>query len=469
MHDHNNRFLSGNYAPWREEGEAFDLEVEGELPQGLNGVLYRNGPNPAFAPLGRYHWFDGDGMVHAVKLEGGRASYRNRYVRTPGLLAEIRAGRSLFGGLIEIPEDPSAEAPFKNAANTNIISYANRLLALWEGGLPHELKPETLETIGIYSFGGKLNGPMTAHPKYDPETGELLFFGYQPFPPCLTYHRADPVGNLVESRPIDTGIATMMHDFVATRDHVVFFVMPSVFHIENFKTGKPLLNWEPAHGTKIGVMDRKKGDLKWFHTEAFYIFHFVNAFEENDSIVVDACRMASLDMSGNSFGGGPTLAYRFTLNMKDGWLKTQKIDDQSSEFPRIDDRRAGLRHRFAYFAGGREGSTRELGFEVLIRRDYASGRSESLDLGAHMRPSEPVFAPRHAGAREDDGYVLAVWYNEQTDRSEVTISDPGDFAGRPIARIKLNHRVPFGFHGNWVPNGQSTQLAAPARIAALNS
>src|SRR6516225_5436230 len=128
MYDNNNRFLCSNYAPWREEGEAFDLEVDGELPKELSGVLYRNGPNPAFAPLGRYHWFDGDGMVHAVKLEHGRAFYRNRYVRTPGLLAEMRAGKSLFGGLLQIPEYPSAEGPFKNAANTNIIGYANRLL-----------------------------------------------------------------------------------------------------------------------------------------------------------------------------------------------------------------------------------------------------------------------------------------------------------------------------------------------------
>jgi carotenoid cleavage dioxygenase len=216
-------------------------------------------------------------------------------------------------------------------------------------------------------------------------------------------------------------------------------------------------------------MDRKKGDLTWFQTDAFYVFHFVNAFEENDSIVVDACRMASLDMSGNSFGGNPTLAHRFTLNLKDGSLKTEKTDDQSSEFPRIDDRRAGLKHRFAYFAGGRQGSARELGFEVLIKRDYASGRSESLDLGAHMMPGEPVFAARRAVGAEDDGYVLAVWYNRQTDRSEVTISDPQHFAGKPLARIKLNHRLPFGFHGNWVPGGAPAQVEAAARIPANNA
>ena len=135
MYDSDNPFLNGNYAPWREEGEAYDLEIEGELPRELNGALYRIGPNPHFKPAGRYHWFDGDGMVHAFILRGGRAAYRNRYVRTEGLKAEMKAGRALFGGLIEQPREmPPDLPPFKNAANTNIIGFNNRLLALWEAG-----------------------------------------------------------------------------------------------------------------------------------------------------------------------------------------------------------------------------------------------------------------------------------------------------------------------------------------------
>ena len=159
--------------------------------------------------------------------------------------------------------------PFKNAANTNIIGYANRLLALWEGGLPHELKPVTLETVGPYGFCDRLNGPMTAHPKFDPKTGELLFFGYQPFPPFVTWHRADANGNLVESHPIDTGLPVMMHDFVTTENYAIFFVCPSVFRLENVAQGKAPLQWEPQHGTRIGVMNRKSLEVKWFATDAF--------------------------------------------------------------------------------------------------------------------------------------------------------------------------------------------------------
>ncbi len=452
MYDTDNPFLRGNYAPWREEGDAPDLEIEGELPSELNGALYRIGPNPHFAPRGRYHWFDGDGMVHGFVLREGRAWYRNRYVKTAGLTAEMKAGRSLYGGLINpgpAPDMPAGEPPFKNAANTNIIGYANRLLALWEAGLPHELKPGTLETVGPYNFCGKLNGPMTAHPKFDPETGDLLFFGYQPFPPFVTYHRADARGNLLESRPIETNLPVMMHDFVTTKNYAVFFVCPSVFRLENAGKGLPMIAWEPQHGTAIGVMPRRGGDVRWFRTDACYIFHFLNAFEEKDSVAVDACRYDSLDMTGNSFGA-PAIPHRFTLDLKGGAVRMAQTDDQPSEFPRIDDRLAGFKHRYGYFAGGRVDRPAD-GFSRLIKRDYQTGRMESQDLHRHMMPGEPVFVARSSGAGEDDGWVLATWYDPELNRSELVVLAAQDFAGQPVARVKVQHRVPFGFHGNWVP------------------
>ncbi len=457
MYDHDNPFLGGNFAPWREEGDAPDLEIQGSLPRELNGALYRIGPNPHFTPRGRYHWFDGDGMIHSFVLRNGRAAYRNRYVKTAGLAAEMKAGKALYGGLIDSSastEAPAGEPPFKNAANTNIIGYANRLLALYEAGLPHELKPATLETVGPYNFCGKLNGPMTAHPKFDPDNGDLLFFGYQPFPPYVTYHRADARGNLIESVPIDVKIPVMMHDFVTTRNYAVFFVCPSVFRVENMGKGLPVLAWEPQHGTDIGVMPRRGGQvgdkLRWFKTDAFYIFHFLNAFEENDSLVIDGCRMDRLDMTGNTFGA-PPIPHRWTIDLKAGSLRTAQIDEQSSEFPRIDDRLAGYKHRYGYFAGSKPDRQIGDGFSTLIKRDYQTGRVEMQSLGGQMMPGEPVFVPRSAGASEDDGWVLAVWYDPALNRSELVVHAAQDFAAQPVARVKLQHRVPFGFHGNWVP------------------
>src|SRR5215468_7750660 len=271
-----NPFLQGNFAPWRLEGDAVDLEVTGEIPRDLNGTFYRNGPNPAYEPRGRYHWFDGDGMIHAIALRDGRASYRNRWVRSRGLGEEREAGRALYPGLLDIG---GGEVPqFKNTANTNIVAHAGKLLALMEAALPTELALCTLETVGPYDFGGKLAGPMTAHPKLDPETGEMVFFGYSVLPPYLRFHVADAQGRLVRSEEIEVPVPTMMHDFLVTRDHVLFMVCPAVFRLEELEKGRPPLRWEPELGTRIGVMPRKGGarDVVWFDADPCYVFHPLN-------------------------------------------------------------------------------------------------------------------------------------------------------------------------------------------------
>src|SRR5262245_60470938 len=219
-----NPFLQGNFGPWREEGFASDLEVIGELPRELNGTFYRNGPNPAFEPPGRYHWFDGDGMIHAIQLENGRASYRNRWVRSHGLEEERAAGRALYPGIFDL--QPGETPTFKNTANTNTVWHAGKLLALMEAAVPTQLRPDTLDTLGEYDFRGRLGGAMTAHPKMDPETGEMLFFGYAPFP-YLQYYVADRGGALVKHEVIDLAWGSMVHDFAVTKDHVVFILSRS--------------------------------------------------------------------------------------------------------------------------------------------------------------------------------------------------------------------------------------------------
>jgi len=232
-------FLRGNYGPLLLEGEAFDLPVEGELPRELHGTLFRNGPNPQFAPRGRHHWFDGDGMIHAFRLRDGRASYRNRWVRTSRFARERAAGEALFGGVADVAAgDPRVAGATPNAANTNIVWHAGRLLALWEGGPPHALDPVTLETLGPHDFAGQLTGPMTAHPKLDPETGEMCFFGYGFEPPFLRYHVADAQGRLVRSLEIDAPWASMMHDFVVTKRHVIFPIFPATI-----RATAPALRW----------------------------------------------------------------------------------------------------------------------------------------------------------------------------------------------------------------------------------
>ena len=350
-------FLQTNFAPWREEGEVANLEVIGEIPRDLNGTFYRNGPNPAYEPPGRYHWFDGDGMIHAIALRDGHASYRNRYVQSDGLRDEQRAGTALYRGLLDMS---ATEAPaFKNTANTNIVFHAGKLLALMEACVPTQMAAGTLETIGVYDFGGKLNSAMTAHPKMDPETGEMLFFGYSPFPPYLQYYVADRHGALVRSTAIDVAWPSMMHDFAITQNEVIFILCPLVFSLDNLIERGSAFSWEPERGTRIGVMPRT-GDnaaVRWFETDAAYVFHPMNAYAEGDSLVLDVARFNRLlfmnqdaAREADSWEADAPRQHRWRIDRRGGTVKSEPLDDRIAEFPRIDERRLGRKHRFGYMA-----------------------------------------------------------------------------------------------------------------------
>ena len=453
-----NAFLQGNFAPWRMEGDADDLEVVGTIPHELNGTYYRNGPNPAFEPPGRYHWFDGDGMIHAITLREGRAHYRNRYVASNGLAEERAAGRATFPGLLDL--DPTEVPRFKNTGNTNIVWHAGRLLALMEAALPTRMDPTTLATLGEFDFDGRLIGPMTAHPKMDPETGEMLFFGYSPFPPFLQYHVADRDGRLVRSEVIDVAWPSMIHDFAVTRDHVVFILCPLVFSFENVRERGGVFSWEPERGTRLGVMPRRGGndDVRWFETEASYVFHPMNAYAEGDAIVLDVARYGRLDFMTRQ--GVENLDYRddraarmhrWRIDLAKGGVRSTPLDDIVTEFPRVDERRVGRKHRFGYTAAREPDQNQgaQPVWTAVRKYDLERGTMVSRHFGPGNGVGEPVFVPRTDAAAEDDGWVLALAYDQARNASDFWILDARDVAGEPVARVTLPHRVPYGFHGNW--------------------
>jgi len=454
-----NPFLQGNFAPWRMEGTADDLEIVGEIPRDLAGTYYRNGPNPAFEPPGRYHWFDGDGMIHAITLGDGRARYRNRYVASKGLQDERAAGQALFKGLLDL--DVTEAPSFKNTGNTNIVFHAGRLLALMEAAYPTRMEPTTLETLGEHDFDGRLAGAMTAHPKMDPETGEMLFFGYSPFPPFLQYHVADRSGALVRSEVIDVAWPSMIHDFAVTKDHVIFILCPLVFSLENAAKGRGVFSWEPERGTRLGVMPRAGGnaDVRWFDTDASYVFHPMNAYEDGDAIVLDVARYGRLDFMSPSAARDPAYRednaarlHRWQIDRRGGGVKSTPLDDVVSEFPRVDERLVGRKHRYGYVAA-REPGMNEAGQPVwtAVRRyDLERGTTQTRAFGAGNGVGEPLFVPRTEASAEDDGYVLVLAYDEARNASEFLILDAQNIAREVIAKVVLPHRVPYGFHGNWV-------------------
>lgn len=427
-------FLSENYAPVADELTEFNLPVEGAIPTDLTGWYLRNGPNPRKPTE---HWFLGDGMVHGVRIEGGRAAwYRNRWVRTDSFKQEFP--------LYNADGTRNLRA---SVANTHIINHAGKTLALVESSLPYQITND-LETVGAYDFDGKLDNSMTAHPKICPTTGEMHFFGYGSiFAPHVTYHRADADGQLVVSRPLEVKALTMMHDFALTANYVVFMDLPIVFNLDlaMSSSGDMPYRWDDSYGARLGVLRRDDpyGQVRWFEIDPCYVFHVANAYDDGGSIIIQAVRYPELWRGNAGFDAEGTM-WTWTVDLQNGTVSERQLDDRIVEFPRIDDRLASLRARYSVSVGDHS----------LIRHDLASGeatehRFDTAD--SQGVPGEAVFVPSASGpADESSGWYLGYVYDPVRDGSDLVIVDASDFSGPPVARIKLPQRIPYGFHGNWI-------------------
>jgi carotenoid cleavage dioxygenase len=434
-------YLSGNYAPVMEEVTATDLPVAGAIPPELRGVYMRNGPNPRSGESP--HWFVGDGMLHGVRLANGRARwYRNRWVRT----------RTFVEGAPFVDQQGNVDHS-TGVANTNIVQHAGRVLALVESSFPTEMTRE-LDTIGPCDFGGKLTTSFTAHPKLCPLTGELHFFGYRFLPPFLTYHRLDPQGRLVQSEVIDVPGPTMIHDFAITERHVVFMDLPIVFDMQWALEGRRFpYHWSDDYGARLGVMPRggSNADTRWFEIAPCYVFHPLNAYEiEDGRIVMEVARYRDL-WRGDPQDFAAAFLHRWTIDPRAGRVGEEPLDELPIEFPRIDERRGGLRHRYGYAVANAIDPPEA--HEYLVKYDLQTGAKSSHDFGAGRTPSEGVFVPAGARAGEDEGYVMQFVYDAGRNGSDFAILDASNLSKPPVAVVRLPQRVPYGFHGNWIADG----------------
>jgi carotenoid cleavage dioxygenase len=457
-------FFQGNFAPIVMECDAPDLPIEGEMPKGLAGTLYRNGPNPHYAPRDAgYHWFLGDGMVHAFAIVEGRVSYRNRWVRTPRWQAESAAGAALFGSWGSPgTTDPAVRSIDGGLANTSMLWHGGRLMALEEAHLPFALDPVTLASLGYCDFGGKLGGRFTAHPKIDPATGELVFFAYAAdglFSPTMAYGTLDRDGRLARFETFAAPFASMVHDFMVTKDHVLFPILPLTGSMERARSGKPAYAWEPAKGSHVGIMrrDGTVAQMRWFEGEPGYVFHVLNAWDEDDRVIADVMRSQAAplfplpDGSRGDAAKAEARLCRWTFDLagnSDRFTQTY-IDDLPGEFPRIDERFAGIKNRHGYFAGRQRERQFGMTYDCLAHLDHATGRRAVYALPAGDMVSEPVFVPRAPDAAEGDGWLLAVAYRGEEKRSDLIVLDATSLGDGPVATAQLSHRVPAGFHGNW--------------------
>lgn len=467
-------FFTGNYAPIDAEYDIPVLDVTGHIPGELSGALYRVGPNPQYAPRDdNYHWFSGDGMVHAFFIANGQVAYRNRWARTPKWELEHQAGRALFGTFGNpATSDPAALGKNSGTANTNMVWHGGRLFALEESHQPFEIDSQTLASMGHQSFDGQVTSRCTAHPKADASTGELHFFAYSPAGPGTTgmlYGVLDQHCKVRSLQAFDAPYASMMHDFMLTQRHVLFPVMPLTTSVERAMRGKPLLAWESGKRSHVGVLRRGQpvDALRWFETDACHVFHVMNAWDDGETIVAHVMQAEVApglpDEEGRP-GNPQAMAARlcrwtFDLASDNRDFQREYLDDLVAEFPRIDDRYTGMRNRYGFYichASARPRNDAEsILYDSLARFDFDTGQRQIYTLPAGDVISEPVFVPRNDDAGEGDGWLLAVAWRATENRSDLLIFDAMDIAAGPQALAHLPHRVPFGFHGNWRAGGEA--------------
>ncbi|RHW24867.1 carotenoid oxygenase [Nocardioides immobilis] len=478
-----NMFLEGPFGPVSVEQTLTELPVTGTIPDHLDGRYLRNGPNPvAEVDPATYHWFTGDGMVHGVRLRDGRAEwYRNRWVRTERVaqaLGEPFSARPHRGGMDAI------------GPNTNVLAHAGRTLALVEGGVVNYELTDELDTVGACDFDGTIHGGYTAHPKRDPETGELHAVSYSfARGNTVQYSVIGTDGRARRTVDIEVNGSPMMHDFALTEKHVVLFDLPVTFDprqaaeasvprllrtparlvlsalIGRVRVPDPVVaavgrqstgggvmpyRWNPRYPARVGVMPREGGasDVRWFDVEPCYVFHSMNAYDEGDSVVVDVVRHPK--MFASEFRGpveDPPTLDRWTIDLNAGKVREERADDRAQEFPRVDERRLGRRHRYGYAVAA---DLRDLSNNTLLHRhDRVAGTSTTRSFGPGRLAGEFVFVESGPDAAEDDGVLMGFVYDAAEATTDLRILDAATLDD--VASVHVPHKIPAGFHGNWCP------------------
>ncbi len=439
-------WLQGNFAPVPER-DLTELSVVGTLPAALDGLYIRNGANPKAG--GSPHWFLGDGMVHAVRIARGRAAwYRCRYIQTKQL-QKAGAPTGMGGG-----EPPALD---DNASNVSVVQHAGRLLTSGEVGLPYQLHPETLATLGVFDFGGKLKTAMTAHPKLDPLSSELHLFGYGFLPPYLSYYVVDAHGDLIREEAIDLPNPVMMHDFQITGRRVLFLDLPVVFDWNAARSGDSFpFRWRKEAGARIGVMPRggKGSDIQWIPIPPCFVFHTLNAYDDGDRVVLEACRFDSLWEKGVQDTSVPPYLTRFVIDPVRSSVMETRLDSRISDFPVMDPRRVSQPHRFGYSLWLESGNAYGPAWmKGLLKLDRNGDRVTAYEAPAGHRLDELVFVPASPSSAEDEGFLVGFVYDRGEDRSALWVFDARAIERGPIAQIRLPYRVPYGFHGTFLPSG----------------
>ena len=469
----------GGYQSLNQEFDYWIDDVEGEIPPELQGTLFRNGPGLLDVNGQRiHHPFDGDGMISRITFANGRAHFRNRFIRTEGYVAEQQAGKILYRGVFGTQKPGGWLAnifdfQLKNIANTNVIYWGGKLLALWEAAEPHLLDPYTLETLGREYFNGVLSSgeAFSAHPRFDPsceqDGGEpcLVNFSIKPgLSTTITIFELNLAGKIVRKHAHSVPGFCFIHDFVITPNYCIFFQNPVSFNPIPFALGirsaGECIDFQPHQPTRIIVIPRfpqtKETKVKILSTQSGFVFHHVNAFEMGNEIFIDSICYESLpevepesDFRQVDFEAiSPGQLWRFNLNLDDGTVQSKLIESRCCEFPTIHPANVGRNYRYLYI-GAAHAETGNAPLQALLKIDLESGERQLWSAAPRGFMGEPIFVPRPGSKREDDGWVLALVYDAAAHRSDVVILDASDFSKGAIARLHLKHHIPYGLHGSF--------------------
>ena len=458
-------YRTGAWRPQTREWTARDMHVEGEIPTDLNGVYLRNTENPLVPNTDRYHPFDGDGMIHQIDFKGGKANYRNRFVRTRCFQAEQEAEGSLWGGLMDkasmsLRPGFGAHGSLKDSSSTDIIVHGGKAVStFYQCGEGYVLDPETLAQEGVASWV-PLDG-ISAHPKVDQRTGELLFFNYSKHAPYMHYGVVDRSGKLVHYVPIPFPGPRLPHDMMFTQNWSILCDFPLFWDEELLKRNVHVTRLHEGLPSRFALIPRfgQPEDIRWFEADPTFVLHFINAYEEGDEVVLDGYFEEDpypppLD---NAEGYGHMMAYvdehsfkpklhRWRFNLKDGTTCEERLDDRILEFGMMNQRYLGLPYRYAYSTTSKPGWFLFTGF---VKHDLVTGESWEVQLTDGRYASEARFAPRVGTTDEDDGYLVSFVTDENRGTSECILIDCKRFDDGPVCRIALPHKISSGTHAHW--------------------
>ncbi|MFC4290848.1 carotenoid oxygenase family protein [Sphingorhabdus arenilitoris] len=460
-------YLTGAWSPVHEEVDATDMQVIGEIPSDIDGVYIRNTENPVHDAIGRYHPFDGDGMLHLMRISGGKAEYRNRFIRTRAFEAEQEAGRSLWIGCMGNPKKSEekgwgAHGYVKDSSSTDVVVHAGNVLStFWQCGDGYRINPATLETLGIERWTPK--DGISAHPKLDPNTGELRFFNYSTEAPYMHYGVVGADNELKHYTPVTLPAPRLPHDMAFSENYSILNDFPMFWPQAAIAQGFYVPIFDRSMPSRFGIIPRmgSDADVKWFEAAPTYVLHFTNAYEEGDEIVMDGYFQENpypspLEEFGDKYKAMAanidlhsmkTHLHRWRFNMTTGQTVEEVLyDKEYVEFGTINQQYATRKNRYIYSVVGKQNWFL---FTGLRKHDLEAGTIEAYDFGEERYGSEAPFVPRIGASEEDDGYLISFITDMKADRSECVILDARDIAAGPVCRIILPHRISSGTHAVW--------------------